>query len=214
MRIVLALIVTACAAGCSTTRGTTTLLREGAGAPDLIAILPPANSSNSLAAPDTMRRVAAGVLVRHGYVPMASPAQEDQLRKAGMSDGGHLRALKVADLARALGVQGVVFADISSFDDLNIGVYRSRVVAAEWTMFDAVGTPLWKATGKAAKRVFSLNPADSFVQGLTTSLIEKALKVHLLMEAADCAAMIAHAAPDWPVTTEGKLEDMRYDLKP
>lgn len=215
--LVLAAFVASALGGCSTAGGKPKFLADNAVMPDIVAVMPPSNMSNDLAAPDTMRKVEATILVALGYLPVASPAQEEQLRGMGITDGGQLRAIRPTALSGTLHTDGMLFTFVEVYTDLNIGVYRSRRVVATTTLTDALGNKLWSVWAEVANRKIT-NPMDadaiakSFLEGMAQKLVEKILKIHLLAEASQTAVEGAKVTPEWPDTPQRKLDAIRSDL--
>lgn len=197
--------------GCSTTKGKALYYREGFQAPDLVAILPPESHAVSMAAPDTFRRVTATALVALGYLPMVSPAQEATLQRMGLTDGGQLRAFKAKDIAARLKVDGLVYGEVEEFKDVNIGVYRNRKVKGQLSLVSSGGEMAWKVSGHASNKKVTSAIAQSLVEGLATSLVEKILKIHLLEEASLAAFMMQQKIPEWPEPSPAKLRAIRRD---
>lgn len=203
--------------GCSTAGGKLKYLADGGVMPDIVGVLPPNNMSNSVAAADTMRKVTSMMMVALGYLPVSSPAQEDELRGKGLTDGGQLRAFKMEELSGVLGVDGLLLINVDEFNDMNVGVYRSRKVVATTTLADARGEKLWTTWAETANRKM-VNPMDAdavaknLVDGLTQKLVEKILRIHLLEEASQTAALAARKSPEWPDTPKEKLQAIKKDL--
>jgi len=215
--IALVLLAAAAAGGCSTAGGKARLYTENAVMPDMVAVLLPSNSSNDLAAPDTMRKCVAATMVALGYLPVVSTAQEEQLRLIGVTDGGQMKAIKPEALSGALGTDGLLYTDVETFSNINIGVYKSRHVVGTILLSDAKGNKLWNVWGEVANRKVT-NPLDtdaiarSFVEGMAEKWVQKLLKIHLLEEAGQTAIEMSKKTPEWPDTPAAKATAIRRDL--
>lgn len=180
-------------------------LKDKAAIPNFVAILPPDNHSTDLAAPDTTRRVAAEMLASLGIVPVATPAQEDQLKAMGITDGGQLNAYKPEDIAAKLGVDGILYGVVKRFSEINIGVYVQRVVEAEYTLVDKTGEKVWTVSGEGHNRVVNVSITNIAMEAgkaaakqLVGTQLEKMLKIHLLQEAQLMSRAMTTKLPLWP----------------
>ncbi|MBI4063796.1 MAG: DUF799 family lipoprotein [Elusimicrobia bacterium] len=199
--------------GCASSKGKAHFYKEGFQAPDIVAVLPPDNESNDLAAGDTYRRVMATALVALGYFPLASPAQEAALEKMGVSDGGQLAGFKPQDIAENLGTQGLLYGKVEEFNDLNTGIYRSRKAQFVSYLTDAKGEKLWQAWGMGVDRKISQNIAASLAEGLATKMVQKMLRTHLLAEASTAGREMMQKIPEWPEPSAAKIRAIKKDLK-
>ncbi|MBI4052104.1 MAG: DUF799 family lipoprotein [Elusimicrobia bacterium] len=206
------LLASLLALGCATLKGTALHLKENYQAPDLVGGLPPNNESTDLAAPDTFRRVMATVLVSLGYLPMVSPAQEEALRRMGIQEGGQEKAFPSEKISSALGTDGLLLGKVEDFNDLNIGIYRSRKVTGTAFLTSTLGEKLWEAQGRAVNRKFSGDVGQGLAEGLARKMVEKILKIHLLEEASRAAVLMGTRIPEWPEPLPAKLKAIRKDL--
>ena len=174
--------------------------------PYMVAVLPAANQSTDLAAPDTMKRVDSELLLELGMLPVAGLAQDKQLReKLGITDGGQLGAVKPNQIAEALGVDGLLYTTIEEFNEINLGLYMKKSVQAKLKLVDAQGQSLWEVEANAFSQDATITPtgiAMAAAKGLANQVVgqqfEKMLKVHLLEEAQKMAGKMRQELPDWP----------------
>ncbi len=186
--------------GCATTKGKIYSYSES-DAPDFISILPPENFSNDLAAPDTFRRVMASMLIVKGHFPMVSPVQEEALRKLGISDGGQLPVIGTRKLAEAMGADALLYGNVEDFSDINVAIYKQRKVTGRFQLVTPGNKLLWDIWGRGTRAVLVTNMdalAQSFAEGLATSVLEKMLKIHLLEETTIAGAQMYPKIPEWP----------------
>ena len=184
-----------------------TYLKDKAETPSFVAILPPDNKTSDTAAPDTVRRATAEMLISLGIVPVASPSQDAQLLEL-QSDGTALKDIDPKKIAGKLGVDGVVYATITQFHDFNAVVLLEREVAATLKLVDRLGNRIWEVEGTGYNRSFDPNPQDWVMNsgklvgqsvGLDVgNMLEKALNVHLLQEAQQMTGFMRPQLPSWP----------------
>ena len=170
-------------------------------APDLVGVLPADNQSVDMRAPDTVRKAVISMLIYLGYLPVYSPAQEKSLRKIGLTDGGQLKAFTAAQLHNVLRTDGLLYTNIETFKETNVGVYQNREVKINLALKDSQGEKLWDVEGRATNRAYNLSlkaATDAFVDKLATGLVEKILNIHMLEEASVAAISAGNKIPEWP----------------
>ena len=197
----LAALTSACIGGADTVR----YMKDKAPLPNLVAIVPPVNNSSDGAAPDTIRRAASEMLLGLGMIPVASPAQDEQLY--GTGEGDHaLASLDPKTIAKALGVDGLLYM-IEQFHDINAVVYAERVVGATMKL-DKNGDKVWEIQGTGYNRSVSASPTDwalnagKMVSHAThidvQGRLERMLNIHLLDEAQMMCGFMSPHLPSWP----------------
>ncbi len=199
--LALAAVLTACHGG----TGKVYYMKEKAPLPHFVAVLPADNESTDLAAVDTTRRVASEMLLGLGMVPVTTAGDDEILKKLGITDGGQLRSITPQKLAKALGVDGLLYTTIKTYSDINIVVYFQRIVAAEMKLLDKDGNKIWEIFGKGYNRQVNYSPGQwaqeagkiAITKVITTQL-EKMLKIHLLQEAQQMTAGMTKQLPQWP----------------
>ena len=195
-------------AGCGipTVKGKITSQKAGAEIPDIIAVLPPENQSNDLTAVEVIQRSGGAMAVSKGYYALANKAQDELLRKMGITDGGQLKAYKSSDICKNLGVQGLLYSTVEDFNEINIGFWMSKKVKVIYTLVDENGDKLWEGESFYRIRNLVLSPSDAaqaFVQRKVGELVEKALRVHLVPEANMSAMKLGEQITPWPNEKEG-----------
>lgn len=210
---ILAVVAVSLLSGCIGGAQKVSYLKDKADIPNFVAVLPPANNSTDLAAPDTTRRVACEMMLALGVIPFTSPSQEEQLKKMGITDGGQLNAYKAPDIAAKLGVDGLLYSVIKNFNEINVGVYINRSVEAEFTLVDKMGEKIWQIEGTGFNRAVNVTPgailqegAKAMAQQLVGKQLEKMLKIHLLQEAQKMTGLMIPKLPQWPVNEKGAAD--------
>lgn len=207
----LAAATSACIGGANTVR----YMKDKAPVPSLVAIMPPTNNSSDGAAPDTVRRAASEMLLGLGMVPVVSPAQDEQLYGSG--EGEHaLAELEPKKIAKALGVDGLLYITIDQFHDLNAVVYAERVVGATMKLLDKNGDKVWEIAGTGYNRSVSASPTDwALNAGKMVSnashidvqgRLERMLNIHLLDEAQMMCGFMSPNLPSWPQSDKAGVD--------
>ncbi len=154
--------LTAFFSGCVGATSEVAYVKDQAPIPNLVAILPPANQTSDGAAPDTLRMAVAQLALSLGMVPVVSPAQDAQLYEKGFLNISSmtLTEAKAAEIAAALGVDGLIYTTVTSFSDLDIGIYMQQLVGATLKLVDGKGSKIWKISGEAHNRQVNINPTS------------------------------------------------------
>lgn len=175
--------------------------KPGAEMPDLIAILPPDNHSNDLTAVEVIQRAGGVMLTTKGYYSISNKAQDAELQKMGISDGGQLKAYRAENICKSLGAQGLLYSTVEDFNEINIGFWISKKVQMKMSLTDAKGENLWEGEALYRIRKLVINPqeaAQAFIERKAGELIEKALRVHLVPETNQAALALAQKITPWP----------------
>lgn len=204
--------------GCAGLRGNAKLLHLAPDykAPDIVGVLPADNHSNDLAAPDTVLRVASETLTRLGYLTIFSPAQEESLRKIGLTYGGQLSAFEPKQLSSTLGTTSLLYTKIEEFKEINIGFYQNRKVFLTLSLTSGQGKNLWEVEAKATNRAYSLSLKEAgkaFAEGVATSAVQKMLKIHMLEETYMAIGQASLKIPEWPESDPKKLGKLYKEAK-
>ncbi|MBI2070384.1 MAG: DUF799 family lipoprotein [Elusimicrobia bacterium] len=179
-------------AGCATAK--INYVKDGFSAPDIVAMLPADNQSNDLTAPRAALGAVASALIGANYFPISTPAQEEILRKLGLTDGGQLNAFKLTDLASKLETDGLVVTRIDEFKKVNIGIYISPTVETTVMLYDNHGEKLWEATSKFTEKKFNLSlqaAIQAGAQELAGDLVGKIFKTSLVRESQIMGGLLA-----------------------
>lgn len=210
----------ALASGCIGGSPHVTYLKDKTEVPHFVAILPPDNKTSDTAAPDTVRRASAEMLIGLGIIPVTSPAQDAQVMDL-QAGGTALNDLDPKKIAAALGVDGLLYTTITVFRDVNLIVAVQRKVAATFKLIDRLGNKIWEATGTGYNQAVDPNPQSWALNAgkLTASsvgldinkMLEKALKVHLLQETQMMTGFMRPHLPQWPRSNKPGI-DLAADL--
>lgn len=187
--------------GIPITKGKILSQKSGADIPDLIAILPPENQSNDMTAVEVIQRAGGAMVTGRGYYALANKAQDEVLRKMGITDGGQLRAYKPSDICKNLGVQGLLYSTVENFNEINIGFWMSKKVKVNYTLVDQNGETLWQGESSFSMKNLTINPqaaAQAFVERKVGEVVEKIMKVHLVPESNMAAMKLSEKIIPWP----------------
>lgn len=99
-----------------------------------VAVLPFSDETNSIDGPVMLRQLLHASLAEGGYEVQPLEETDELLRRNGYSDGGQLAAVKESALISWLGVDAVIYGDISDFNEIMAGVYSKRQVAGSFSM--------------------------------------------------------------------------------
>jgi hypothetical protein len=141
--------------------------------PKSVAVLPFVDLSKSKEAIDIVRRGFYNHFSSLPYTDMELYKIDSLLSKAGLTDAEVISKTTPQELGRILGVDAVVFGEISNFDKLFLVMYSQVSVGAEIKMYDAkTGNILWsgKHTVRKHEGGISTNPIGIIAVVITTAL--------------------------------------------
>ncbi len=168
-------------------------IRKDYSPPVKVAVLPFDNASNSLDAPDMLRRMAAEALGKGGYEVLPLGRTDEVLKGAAITQSGQARAVPAAELARKLGVAALLYGEVRSFNYTTLAVYQKREVALGAELVDAQGARMWKHSAKVARSNLNLKATENLgemAKSLGTQLafkaVEKVLSHPLYPEMRQC----------------------------
>ncbi len=147
-----------------------------------VAVLPFANDTNNVAAPEELRAAAAARLRAMGYRVVPLDAIDRALRGKGVTLGEHLATLKPEEVAAAAGAEKLVIGKAAAFGVVNVGVYYRREVRVLLEMKDAAGRTVWASVGEEFRELASDRPGETFIGGLVGGLFEKSTRQYLREE--------------------------------
>jgi len=148
-------------------------------------VLPFDNASVSLTGGELARRFAAQSLGAFGQETPALSETDERLRAVGVSDGGQLRAYTDAELARAVGADGLLYGTLEDFAVRNVGFLLRRSVRLRLRLVRSDGERLWEAEGSAVRTRVALRrrkAAEIFVEGVAEQALEGLLRSPLAGE--------------------------------
>jgi hypothetical protein len=141
--------------------------------PKSVAVLPFVDLSKSKEAIDVVRRGFYNHFSSLPYTDMELYKVDSLLKKAGLTDAEAISKTSPQELGRILGVDAVVFGEISNFDKLFLVLYSQVSVGAEIKMYDArTGNFLWsgKHTARKHEGGISTNPIGLIAVVITAAL--------------------------------------------
>jgi len=165
-----------------------------------MAVLPFANDSNNMGAPDRARRLIFRGLARWGYPVLPLEETDRRMREIGLSDGGQLRAFTPAKLAQAAGANRILTGTVREFKTTNVGLYNLHHVALNLRLLDETGRVLWESDGVGYREIL-FRPADAgkaFLGGLIESTVGKATGSDLEEEMETAALTALSSLPARP----------------
>ncbi len=141
--------------------------------PRTVAVLPFVDQSKSKQGFEPVRRGFYNHFSSLPFKDLELYRTDDLLRKADLADPEQISRKSPQELGQILGVDAVVYGDISNFDKLFAVVYSQVAVGAEIKMFDTkTGKFLW--SGKHTVRIheggISANPIGLIATVIATSM--------------------------------------------
>ena len=141
--------------------------------PRSVAILPFVDQSKSKEGFDVVRRGFYNHFSSLPFTDMEIYRIDSLLAKAGLTDPAAIRKTSPQELGRILGVDAVVFGEISNFDKLFLVIYSQVSVGAEIKMYDTkTGNFLWsgKHTARKHEGGIATNPVGIVAVVIATAL--------------------------------------------
>jgi hypothetical protein len=141
--------------------------------PQSVAVLPFVDLSKSKEGFDTMRRGFYNHFSSLPFKDMELYRIDNFLRKAGLTDPEAIRKMPPQELGKILGVDAVVFGEISNFDKLFAVIYSQVSVGAEIKMCDTkTGNFLWSGKHIVRKHEggISTNPIGIIATVIATAM--------------------------------------------
>lgn len=119
------------------------------------AMLPFANETNTVAAPEILRKLLFDEASRRGYALQSLEETDRRLREQlQISDGGQLPAVTPSELGDALGVETLFYGDVLEWKKITTGIYNTVSVKAQFKLIDAAsGAVRWEQTHEVRKKV-------------------------------------------------------------
>jgi len=168
--------------------------------PRTVAVLPIANETNDLDAPDMVRSMFIDGLSGRGYYAKPIGEIDSLLRKEGITEGGQLNAISTEELLKLLKVDAVFYGTLLEFSDITLGYYQNRVVMANFKLIDLKsGDLLWEDEKKVSHKSLALNSKEAwkaFKRQVAVKTVEKTLNVHLMKESQKMINRILSTLPN------------------
>ena len=141
--------------------------------PKYVAVMPFVDLSKSKEGFDTIRRGFYNHFSSLPFKDMELYQIDNLLRKAGLTDPEVISKTPAQELGKILGVDAVVFGEISNFDKLFLVMYSQVSVGAEVKMYDTkTGNFLWSGKNVVRKHEggISTNPIGIIATIIATSM--------------------------------------------
>jgi hypothetical protein len=120
-----------------------------------IAILPFANETNTVDAPEILRTLLFEVAAGRRYALQPLEETDRRLREQlQISDGGQLAAAIPSELGDALEVETLFYGDVLEWKKVTTGIYNMVTVKARFKLVDAAsGAVRWERTHEVRKHI-------------------------------------------------------------
>ena len=190
-------------AGCAATAPSAP--RHGAAFPSTIALLPFENESLDLRAPEILRDLLDTYLSAANFNLTDVKEAEEKIHGIGIQEGGQLNAVTPQKLGALLGADALLYGDIETFNNANIGVYAQRTVKVSLRLVDAkTGKTLWETEKSKANSELGLSKAAAkniALKGYATKAAENLADNPLYPESEDVVRLLVRelgkARRDW-----------------
>ncbi len=188
--------------GCASTAP---VARHGSSFPATIALLPFENQSLDLRAPELLRDLMDTYLSAANFNLTDVKEAEEKLRGIGIQEGGQLNAVTPQKVGELLGAEALLYGDIETFNNANVGVYAQRTVKVSLRLVDAgTGKTLWETEKSKANSELGLSKDTAkniLVKGLATKAVENIMDNPLYPESEDVVRLLVRelgkARRDW-----------------
>ena len=141
--------------------------------PKSVAVLPFVNKAESQRGSEEVRRGFYNHFSSLPFNDMQPFRVDSALRKAGLTDPIAINKMKPQDLGKILGVDAVVYGEVTDFDKLFLAVYSQVAVGAKVRMYDTkTGNFLWSGehTARIHEGGISTTPLGIIATVVATSL--------------------------------------------
>lgn len=177
--------------GCT---ATAPVARRSASFPATIALLPLENQSLDLRAPELLRDLLDTYLSAAQFNLTDVNEAEEKLRGIGIQEGGQLNAVAPRKLGELLEAEALLYGDIETFNNANVGVYASRTVKVRLWLVDAkTGKKLWETEKSKANSELGLSKERAksiLVSGYANKAVENFMDNPLYPESEDVVRLL------------------------
>lgn len=177
--------------GCA---ATAPVARRSASFPATIALLPLENQSLDLRAPALLRDLLDTYLSAAQFNLTDVNEAEEKLRGIGIQEGGQLNAVAPRKLGELLEAEALLYGDIETFNNANVGVYASRTVKVRLWLVDAkTGKKLWETEKSKANSELGLSKERAksiLVSGYANKAVENFMDNPLYPESEDVVRLL------------------------
>jgi len=143
-----------------------------------MAIVPFEENTNSIDGPEFIRKKLHEKLKRGGYAVQDIEKADALFQAHGLSDGGQLPVFKREGLAVWTKSPHLLFGDIETFDEVNVGIYLKREIHALIHIWDATTkTDMYSCDKTVSTQSMAKNKnavISQFVSGLAETWVEHA----------------------------------------
>ncbi len=146
-----------------------------------LAVMPFANHTNDVAAPERIRAKIQKTLMRKGYAVIALKEVTHRMRELGVTDGAHLKAFSPGEITQAAESKRILTGTVLEFKTVNVGVYHLNDVSVRLRLQDDQGRILWESTGDGFREtlVRPKHAGKAFLGSLIKSAFMKATRQYL-----------------------------------
>ncbi|MBI4352069.1 MAG: DUF799 family lipoprotein [Elusimicrobia bacterium] len=173
--------------GCASTAPTAP--RHNSAFPAAIALLPFENESLDLRAPEILRDLLDTYLSAANFNLTDVKEAEEKLRGIGIMEGGQLNAVTPQKIGALLEADALLYGDIETFNNANVGVYASRTVKVTLLLVDArTGKKLWETVKSKANSELGLSKTAAknvLIKGYANKAVENLMDNPLYPESED-----------------------------
>lgn len=177
--------------GCA---ATAPVARRSTSFPATIALLPLENQSLDLRAPELLRDLLDTYLSAANFNLTDVNEAEEKLKEIGIQEGGQLNAVTPQKLGKLLGADALLYGDIETFNNANVGVYASRAVKVRLWLVDAkTGKRLWETEKSKANSELGLSKERAksiLVSGYANKAVENIMDNPLYPESEDVVRLL------------------------
>lgn len=177
--------------GCASTAPSA---RHSSPFPSTIALLPLENQSLDLRAPELLRDLLDTYLSAANFNLTDVKEAEEKIRGIGIQEGGQLNAVTPQKLGVLLKADALLYGDIETFNNANIGVYASRTVKVRLWLVDAkTGKTLWETEKSKVNSELGLSKNSAkniLVNGYAAKAVENLMDNPLYPESEDVVRLL------------------------
>lgn len=167
--------------------------------PQTVAVLPFLNRAESKQGQEEVRRGFYNHFSSLPFRDMEIHRVDNLLRKAGIADPEAIARTPATELGKILGVDAVVYGEITDFDKLFAVVYSAVSVGAEIKMYDTkTGNFLW--SGKHVSRIHEGGISTSPI-GIIATIIATAMNIRDIQLLRACDDLFRDMVKTIPVPT-------------
>ena len=177
--------------GCT---ATAPVARRSTSFPATIALLPLENQSLDLRAPELLRDLLDTYLSAANFNLTDVNEAEEKIKGIGIQEGGQLNAVTPQKLGELLEADALLYGDIETFNNANVGVYASRAVKVRLWLVDAkTGKKLWETEKSKANSELGLSKERAksiLVSGYANKAVENIMDNPLYPESEDVVRLL------------------------